>query len=107
MLDRCFRMLICAPSGAGETNLYLYMIYRLLHYYKIFLSAKKLEQSKYQNHIKAFEPISDDAVYDVIKSSNDKIIPVSELADDNQNLIIFDDYISEKKNQRDIIDYFL
>ena len=90
-------MLICAPSGAGETNLFLYMIYELLHYDKIYLSAKKLEQSKYKNHIKAFEPISDEAGYHVIKSSNDKIIPVSELADDNQNLIIFDDYICGKK----------
>ena len=29
MPDRCFRMLICAPSGGGKTNLLLDMIYRL------------------------------------------------------------------------------
>ena len=28
MPDRCFRMLICAPSGGGKTNLLLDMIYR-------------------------------------------------------------------------------
>ena len=27
MPDRCFRMLICAPSGGGKTNLLLDMIY--------------------------------------------------------------------------------
>ena len=29
MPNRCFRMLICAPSGGGKTNLLLDMIYRL------------------------------------------------------------------------------
>ena len=28
--DKSFRMLICAPSGSGKTNLLLDMIYRLL-----------------------------------------------------------------------------
>ena len=34
MPDRCFRMLICAPSGGGKTNLLLDMIYRLLYFDK-------------------------------------------------------------------------
>ena len=32
MPNRCFRMLICAPSGGGKTNLLLDMIYRLLYF---------------------------------------------------------------------------
>ena len=52
MPDRCFRMLICAPSGGGKTNLLLDMIYRLVYYDKIFLYAKNLQQNKYQHLIK-------------------------------------------------------
>ena len=54
MPDRCFRMLICAPSGGGKTNLLLDMIYRLVYYDKIYLYAKNLQQNKYQHLIKFF-----------------------------------------------------
>lgn len=53
-----------------------------------------------------FQPISDETGYDVIEASNDQILPVSELTDDNQKLVIVDDFICEK-NQRPIIDYFI
>ena len=106
MPDRCFRMLTYAPCGTGKTNLLLYMIYQLLYYDKIFLYAKNFEQSKYQSLVRTFQPISDEAGYEVIESSNDKIIPVSGLTNDNQKLVLFDDYICEK-NQKDIIDYFI
>ena len=39
--------------------------------------------------------------------SNDKIIPINDLGyEDNQKLVIFDDYVCEK-NQNKIIDYFI
>ena len=39
--------------------------------------------------------------------SNDKIIPMNNLDyEDNQKIIIFDDYVCEK-NQREIVDYFI
>ena len=64
----------------------------MLHYDKIFLFAKNLERQKYQNPIKTFKPIGDEVGYDVIESEvMTMIIPVSELSDDNQKLIIFDD----------------
>ena len=85
MPDRCFRMLTYAPCVAGKTNLLLYMIYQLLYCDKIFLCAKR---SKYQSLVRTFQPISDEADYEVIESSNDKIIPVSGLTNDNQKLVI-------------------
>ena len=88
MPDRCFRMLICAPSGGGKTNLLLDMIYRLVYYDKIYLYAKNLQQNKYQHLIKLFEPISEEIGYPIIETSNNKIIPLSELSDDNQKLVI-------------------
>lgn len=107
MPDRCFRMLTYAPCVTGKKKKkLLYMIYQLLYYDKVFLCAKNFEQSKYQSLVRTFQPISDEAGYEVIESSNEKIIPVSGLTNDNQKLVIFDDYICEK-NQKDIIDYFI
>ena len=42
----------------------------------------------------------------VIEASNDQIIPVSDLTDDNQKLVIFDDFVCEK-NQKPLVDYFI
>ena len=72
MPDRSFRMLLCGPSGSGTTNTLMHMIYNLLYFDKIYLYTKNLEQSKYQNLMDIFKPISDEAGYDVIEASNDK-----------------------------------
>ena len=89
MPNRCFRMLICAPSGGGKTNLLLDMIYRLLYFDKIYLYARNLQQSKYQHLLKSLEPISKEVGYDIIEASNDEIIPLTDLSDNNQKLTIF------------------
>ena len=106
MPNNCFRMLICGPSGSGKTNTLLHMILKLLYFDKLYLYAKNLEQSKYQNMQETFKPISEEVGYDIIEASNDKIIPVNQLEGDNQKLVIFDDYICEK-NQAPLIDYFI
>ena len=82
------------------------MIYNLLYYDKIFMYAKNLEQSKYQNLIDVFQTISDEAGYDVIEASNDKIIPVKDLDSESQKLVIFDDFVCER-NQKQLVDYFI
>ena len=107
MPDRCFRMLICAPSGGGKTNLLLDMIYRLLYFDKIYLYARNLQQSKYKHLLKSLGRISKQVGYDVVEASNDEIIPLTDLPDDNQKLVIFDDYLNTgKKNDEKIRDYF-
>ena len=106
MPDRTFRMLICGPSGSGKTNVLLDMIFRLHFYDKIYLYAKNLDQTKYQHLLKTFRPISKEAGYDVVEASPDEIIPVSELTGENQKLVVFDDFITEK-NQKPLIDYFI
>ena len=76
MPDRCFRMLICAPSGSGKTNLLLHMINKpLLFFDKIYLYAKNLQQNKYQYLLKKFEPLSKKYGYNIIEASNGEIIP--------------------------------
>ena len=101
MPNQCLRMLICGSSGSGKTNTLMHMIYNLLYYDKVYLYAKNLEQSKYRDIIDIFKPMSKEVGYDIIESSNDQIIPVSDLTDDNQKLVIFDDFVCEK-NQKPI-----
>ena len=107
MPDQNFRMLICGPSGSGKTNLLVDMICRpLLYYDKIYLYAKNLHQSKYQYLLRKFITINKDVGYEAIETSPEEIIPVSELSDDIQKIVIFDDFVCEK-NQNPIIEYFI
>ena len=107
MPNDTFRILICGNSGSGKTNLLLHMLLSLLCYDEIFLYAKNLDQEKYQILIDEMNKISKELGFDIITISNDKIIPINNLGyEDNQKIIIFDDYVCEK-NQREIVDYFI
>ena len=100
MPDDTFRMLICGNSGSGKTNLLLHMLLSLLCYDEIFLYAKNLDQEKYQILIDEMNKISKELGFDVITVSTDKIIPINDLGyEDNQKIIIFDDYVCKKKSE--------
>ena len=49
------------PAVREKTNTLMHMIYNLLYFDKIYLYSKNLEQSKYQNLMDKFKPISDEA----------------------------------------------
>ena len=108
MPNDTFRMLICGNSGSGKTNLLYHMLIEpLLYCDKIYLYAKNFEQEKYQNLMKEMNEASEEAGYNVMEVSNDAIIPINHLPyENNQKIIIFDDYVCEK-NQREIVDYFI
>ena len=110
MPDRCFRMLICGKSECGKTNTVLHMLIKPLIYYdKIYLYSKNLEQEKYTHLSKMLERIADVnkiPIDEILHSSNEEIIPINEMEDRNQKVVIFDDYICEK-NQNDIKKYFM
>ena len=110
MPNDTFRMLICGSSGCGKTNTLFHMLIEpLLYYDEIHLYAKNLEQEKYQNLINIMNDMSrkNGYNYDIMTVSNDEIIPIKNLPyEDNQKIIIFDDYVCEK-NQRDIVDYLI
>ena len=108
MPNDTFRMLICGNSGSGKTNLLYHMLIEpLLYCDKIYLYAKNLEQEKYLNLMKEMNEASEETGYNVMEVSNDKIIPITHLPyENNQKIIIFDDYVCEK-NQREIVDYFI
>ena len=109
MPNDTFRMLICGNSGSGKTNLLFHMLIEPLFYYdKIYLYAKNLEQEKYHNLMNLMNEASNEkAGYKIMEVSNDEILPVTHLPyEDNQKIVIFDDYVCEK-NQREIVDYFI
>ena len=106
MPNDTFRMLICGNSGSGKTNLLYHMLIEpLLYCDKIYLYAKNLAQENYQNLMKEMNEASEETGYNVMEVSNDKIIPITHLPyENNQKIVIFDDYVCEK-NQREIVDY--
>ena len=107
MPNDTFRMLICGGSGSGKTNLLYHMLTEpLVRCDQIHLYAKNLEQEKYQNMIKIFDEISQSVGYDVLVCSCDKIIPVENMENEAQKIVIFDDFVCEK-NQKPLIDYFI
>ena len=108
MPNDTFRMLICGNSGSGKTNLLYHMLIEpLLHYDEIYLYAKNLEQEKYQNLMNKMNEMSKEVDYDIMTVSNDRIIPINNLVyEDNQKIIIFDDYVCEKISEKLLITSF-
>ena len=68
--------------------------------------SKNLEQPKYRRLLETFEPISEEVGYDVIEESNGDVVPLQSLDDDNQKIVIFDDFVCER-NQKPLIEYFI
>ena len=62
------------------------------------------KKPKYQELLKTFQPISEEAGYPVIETSNDEIPSLNELNDDNQKIVVFDDFVCEK-NQKPLIEF--
>jgi hypothetical protein len=109
-----FRLLICGASGCGKTNLLMNLIYNYLYYNKIYIYAKDLTESKYQLLQDFFEEVNETMKYKTgeefqvatFSSSKDDIMNVDDLDKEYQNLIIFDDFVTEA-DQHLIIDLFI
>ena len=100
-------MLICGKSGCGKTNLLMHILLKpLIQYDKIYLYSKSLGQEKLQYLRKRLKEVLDQVGYDVMVCSNDEVKPLDELPINNQKLVIFDDYMCEK-NQDRLIEYFI
>ena len=99
MPDRTFRMLITVPSGSGKTNCLLNMIFRLLYFDKIYLYARHLQQERYQILRNKLDSISREVGYPVLEVSNDDITPLSAVQEDNQKIVVFDDYMTREESK--------
>ena len=92
-------------------NAVLHMLIKPLIYYdKIYyLYSKNLEQEKYIHLSEILERIAEVnkiPIDEIFHSLNEEIIPISEMEDRNQKVVMFDDYVYEK-NQNDIINHFI
>ena len=66
-----------------------------------------LEEDKYKKLMQKMRELSSKVGYEILHVSSDEITPVSGMDyEDNQKLVIFDDYVCDK-NQRQLIDYFI
>ena len=110
MPNDTFRMLICGSSGCGKTNTLFHMLIApLLYYDEIYLYAKNLDQENYKILINSMNDLNRGSNYDygILKASNDEIIPIKNLPyEDNQKIIIFDDYVCEKIREKLLITSF-
>ena len=114
MPDSCFRMLICGSSGSGKTNTLMHILRKPLIYYdKLYLYAKNLEQSKYQDLINNLNQIAKKIKVDpneILEYSADpnQIEPCENLESEKQKVVIFDDFVcKDKKVQNEITKYFI
>ena len=110
MPSKSFRMLICGPSGSGKTNALIHMLLKLLIYYdKIYLYTKNIDQEKYQllaNELNKLAVKNKFSVDEIYEYSNSSIKDVDEMENELRKVVIFDDYICNK-NQDRIIKYFI
>lgn len=106
-----FRAVIVGPSGGGKTNLCLNLILKYLCYDKIYIYAKDISEEKYKFLIAYMQAIEDQ--YNQINGTTEKIVEFSSNLDDvsidafdptKQNLVIFDDMITESKQNQKVID---
>ena len=107
MPKQCFRMLIAGPSGSGKSNTLTHILLApLLYYDHLYLYAKNMEQPKYQLLVERLEKIAKKIGVDLedIFTAGD-IIPVEELDNDLQKVVVFDDYVCD--TNKDINNYFL
>ena len=103
-----YRVLIIGGSGSGKTNILLNSIVNQPDIYKIYLHAKDQYEAKYQCLINKREGVGIDHFNDpkaFIEYSNDmrdvyKNISYCDPDKENKILIVFDDVIADKINNR-------
>ena len=114
-----FRMLVCGPSGSGKTNMVANLICRYLHFDHLWFYSRHARQGKMKMLRQFFDQIRDCLVEEshgaiapeeadlmTIGDSLEDVVPVDELPDAGQKLVVFDDFQTEK-DQKVIEDYFV
>lgn len=105
-----FRMLIVGSSSIGKTNTLLNIIMKQIVFDKLYLYVKDPTEDKYQcllgflTHLQnEFEP--EEPFYE-IGTTVDDVVKCDDLESEKQNLIIFDDFVTER-HQESISDLFI
>jgi len=104
-----FRMICAGGSGSGKTTiLFNAIITGNIKFDKLYLYARDIEEHKYSCMIKMYVNIAQDMGIDpneliVIGDNGKDIIDVDQLDPTKSNLVLFDDFITDKKSMDGII----
>jgi hypothetical protein len=104
-----FRLLMCAPSGAGKTTILLNLIKKYNKYKpftKVYLYAKQLDEKLYTYFIDAYRKVEKKIHCSILVASNTlkELPPTDQFDKEENNLVIFDDFINDAdiKNLADL-----
>ena len=103
------RILICGGSGKGKTNLLLSLLFECLQFTRIYLNVKDPTESKYKLLQSVLDGVQAKTREDVywINTSSEGIVSVDDLDSKHTNIIIFDDFVTDKLAHSKISDLFI
>ncbi len=106
LLPNCHYMLV-GPTGCGKTNTLCNMLLQWMHPDKIVIYTINPDQDKYIMLREFFDVVEDETgehILDIEKPED--VLPVEELDDEDNKVIVFDDIKIDKKNMDRIKEYF-
>jgi uridine kinase len=127
--DKTHRILITGPSGCGKSNLLLNLIYDVLDFDKLYFCAKDLSEPKYERlyyNYNKYNGVTLKQIYKLRKpdkylvlsdhrkfkkeayfcDSQHDMVNVNELDSSSKNLVVFDDCLTDKKQDK-ITEFFI
>jgi septin family protein len=110
MPNKTFRMLLVGPSGCGKSNLLMNFLLKFLHYDKLYVYTRHMEQDCYKKLKRVLENVENETGEEILTIDNDpnNIVSPEDLDTQMQNLIVFDDLVlADKSIQRKITEMFV
>ena len=103
-----FQLAMVGPSNSGKTNILMNLIHKCRNLDKLYLYAKKLDEPLYEVLIKKWIQVGKKYGKQLIEVSNDiaDVVHTDHIGARVQNLIIFDDMVTEK-NLKAVEDLFI
>ena len=106
LLPTCHYMLV-GPTGCGKTNTLCNMLLQWMSPDRITIYTINPDQEKYTMLVNFFDMIKKESGEDILDIQDpEDVIPVEELDDEENKVIVFDDIKIDKKNMNRIMEYF-
>jgi energy-coupling factor transporter ATP-binding protein EcfA2 len=95
MPSKNFRMLITGPSGCGKSNLLMNFLLKFIHFDKLYVYTRHMEQDCYRKLRRVLENVEERTCEQILTIDNDpdNIISPDELDSSKQNVVVFDDFV--------------